>query len=486
MRFLKMTGLLMFLSMLAVGCGSDDENLDGGESNITTELYVYVRDASDNVLLKGVDVEFVQNNKVLCVDTTNDYGTALCGSVWDGLVPGMVTINIEVKGYKAFTKTGKIDAGHNTLEVSLTPEIIAETAMTLTSENVADFYGVLSIDVEKDVAFVRVSEGSKYDEDAYDEYKNDSYGIQGLIQRVTYTNLLPNTKYTFTVASFDGNKKQLETKTISLITKDIYNRSTLKLDIVDFLAIGNGISVTLQSKPENGFYLSCYELDKVPSNEIQIIKDALSRGGKIRTAQIGYVDGLKKGTKYRVYIIPVSSRLISDTGYYYDAPGKLTYMDLSTKGDSNVAQATVINTSYTKSSFSYYIKSSGFQNNTPSGCMSYRGVTIEEYDQFEGEPDIAWATLCHGQTLETFTSQNTSTYTWSDLNLTSWYGIVTLGYFDSRGQNYSSIISRYKFKYGSYGVTTATATKSVISTDNSGIKYGAITDDMLKRVRVLK
>ena len=59
MRFLKMTGLLMFLSMLAVGCSSDDDEKDvvGGEP---AELYVYVRDASDNYLLEGVDVEFVQ------------------------------------------------------------------------------------------------------------------------------------------------------------------------------------------------------------------------------------------------------------------------------------------------------------------------------------------------------------------------------------------------------------------------------------------
>lgn len=484
MRLLKLTGLLIFMSMLAVGCSDDDEKETGGEP---AELYVTVRDASDNYLLEGVDVEFVQNNKVLGVDTTDDTGVALCDNKWDGLVAGSVTINISVSGYKFFTKTGSVKAGDNEWEVRLTPEVVKETAMTVSSENVEDFYGVLVIDAEKDVASVRVSEGNKYDPEAYDEYTNSSYGTRGFIQRVTYTNLMPQTKYTFTAVSFDNNKKQLGTKTYSFTTKDWYNQSDKKLSIIDYLTIGNGISVKLQNYQRDEFYMLCYEKGKIPSNETQVVKEALSSDSKITNAEMGYVDGLKPGKEYRIYILPVGQMSIPNSPYYYEAPGKLAYMDLTTKDDQELAQATVRKTDSSKTSFSYRFFSSYYNTyggNYPDLCLSFRGVTMEDYDQLESEPDIVWATLCHSKSLNVFTSEYTDIYTWSGLNLTSWYGIVTLGYSDKNGQNNSGIISRYKFKYGSYGVQTRSV-ETVAPVQTSGIRYGGITQDMLKRVRPL-
>ena len=486
MRLLKLTGVLIFMSMLAVGCSDDDEKETGGEP---AELYVTVRDASDNYLLEGVDVEFVQNNKVLGVDTTDDTGVALCDNKWDGLVAGSVTINISVSGYKFFTKTGSVKAGDNEWEVRLTPEVVKETSMTVSSEDVEDLYGVLVIDTEKDVASVRVSEGSKYDPEAYDEYVNTSYGRQGFIQRVTYTNLLPRTKYTFTVASFDNNKKQLETKTYSFTTKDWYNQSDVKLNVSDFLTIGNGISVTLQNPQEYDFYMYCYEKSKAPDSESEVVKEALANGSKLEKAEVGYVDGLKPGTDYRIYIIPIGKKTIPNSSqmYTYYAPGKVATMDLKTKNSQNMGQATVERTNSTKSSFSYRIKSSLYDTSNYSNayqCLSYRGVSVEDYEQYENDSDILWATICHKMSLEIFTREYTDIYTWSGLNLTSWYGIVTLGYSDKNGQNNSSIISRYKFKYGSYGVQTRSV-ETVAPVQTSGIRYGGITQDMLKRVRPL-
>lgn len=84
-----------------------------------------------------------------------------------------------------------------------------------------------------------------------------------------------------------------------------------------------------------------------------------------------------------------------------------------------------------------------------------------------------------------FKSSYTSIYEIGGLNLSSWYGIITLGYHDQEGTDNSAVISRYKFKYGSYGVTRNVET-GVASTKVSGIKYGSVTDDMLKSVRVLK
>ena len=484
MRLLKWTGLLMFMSMLAVGCSDDDENAADGKP---AELYVTVYDDSDSYLLRGVEVEFVQNNKVLCVDTTDDNGIALCDNKWDGLVSGMVTINIEAYGYKRFTQTEYVREGENEIEVRLTPDKNAQSAITVTTEDVEDFYGVLSVDMEKNVASVRVSEGGRYDASNYDEYLNPDYGYRGFIQRVTYTNLIPETKYTLTVASFDKSNNQLDAKTISFTTKAMYNRSTTKLDIVDFLSIGNGVSVTFQNQP-TGFYLACYEVDNAPTNDERIIMDAFRNSEMIKDSKIGCVDGLKNGTKYRVYVVPVSPVSKPESGYQYNAPGKLSFMDLVTKDERySLAQATVVKYSSNKGSFSYKFRSSGYSSYGESAlwCKSYRAVSVDDYDQVENQPDIVWATLCHSGDLGVFNAPESDIRTWSGLNLTSWYGIVTLGYSDARGENNSSIITRYKFKYGNYDATTRSA-EPVLPAPSTGIRYGAITNDMLKRVHVLK
>lgn len=483
MRLLKLTGLLIFMSMLAVGCSDDDEKETGGEP---AELYVYVYDASDNYLLEGVDVEFVQNNQVLCVDRTDETGIALCNSKWDGLVAGSVTINIQAPWYKYFTKTVTVRPGDNELDVKLIPEITKETSMTVKTENVQDLYGVLVIDTEKDVAFVRVSEGNKYDEEAYDEYKNSDYGSTGFIQRVTYTNLIPQTKYTLTVASFNEKNKLIETKTIDMTTKALYNRSEVKTDIIDFLTIGNGASVTFKSQPQ-GFYLICYEKSKAPTTEGEIIKDALVNGSLLESARIGYIDGLKPEVNYSIYVIPVAEKKIPDSNYYYFAPGKVTSMDVRTKSEYDMARATVVEYTSSKTSFTYYLKSSDYDpyGGSKELCLSYKKVQYPEYDQVEDDPDIVWATLCHSQPLEVFTKSTTNHFTWSNLNLSSWYGIITLGYRYASGDGNSSVISRYKFKYGVHGETTRSAEPTLGPVQTSGIKYGTISNDLLKRVHVL-
>lgn len=488
MKFLKMTGLLIVLSMLAVGCSSDDDDaIKGGEP---AELYVYVRDASDDYLLQGVEVQFMQNNRELCTDETDDYGLALCGSEWDGLVSGPVTVNISVEGYKAFSKTAAIVPGQNEWTVLLEPDNSAKTAVTITGESVEDFYGVLVIDMGKDVASVRVSEGTKYDANAFEEYRNSSLGIAGMTQRITYTNLLPETKYSFTVVSFDKNKKQLETKSYSFTTKGIYNRSTVTTNIADYLTISNGISVTLQSQPSYGFYIACYEKNEVPANDIQVIKEALAGSSIIKDAKIGYVYGLKPGTEYRIYVIPMESKYILDSNYYYAAPGKVSYLDLKTKNATSNARANVIKSNSTKNDFEYYIKSSKYSSNTTNPgetyCMSCRGVEVSEYDAMESEPDIAWATVCQSMGLNTFDSYGTtSAKYWSGLNLTTWYAVVTLAYSDKGGTVNSGVVTRYKFKYGSYGVTARSA-KAVAPVSSSDIKYGAVTNEMLGSIKELR
>lgn len=482
MKLLKLTGLLMFMSLLAVGCSSDDDEKDapGGEA---AELYVTVRDASDNYLLEGVDVEFVQNKKVLCIDTTDDTGMALCDNKWDGLVSGEVTVNIDVEGYKPFTKTGNIKRGENEWEVSLTPDKSVATSITVTSEDVEDLYGVLSIVMPEKVASVKVSEGSKFDPNDFDKYVNTNYGYGKTTQRITYINLIPKTKYTFTVASYDGNDRQLETKTISFTTKDWYNKSDSRANIVDYMAIGNGISVTLDDVRD--FYLICYEKSKAPTSESEIVREALSGSSKLEGARIGYVDGLEPGKNYRLYVIPVGTKSTADYAYQYDAPGVIASIDLSTKDNTNMATATIINAGYTKTSFDYYFMSSRYVSGYPNSCLSFRGIRITDYDEYEGMADIELAVYCLQAELNRFQASYTETYQWSGLNLTSWYGIVTLGYSDARGENNSSIITRYKFKYGNYDATTRSA-EPVLPAPSTGIRYGAITNDMLKRVQVLK
>lgn len=493
MRFLKMTGLLMFLSMLAAGCSSDDDDKDvaGGEP---AELYVYVRDVSDNYLLEGVDVEFVQNNRLLCTDTTDDSGAALCNYKYDGLVSGVVTVNINVEGYKPFTTTDYIAAGDNEWNVSLIPDEDApsSSSLSVTSKDVEDLYGTISIQIPKNVRYVRVSEGASYDPEDYEEYKNSNYGYGTTTQNVTYTNLKPATKYTFTVASFDDRGKQLDKKTLTVTTKELYNRSNFKVDIVDFLTLQNGISVTLKVAPAHGFIMSCYELGQEPANDLQVVREAMEKGtviGEDGKTKIGYVTGLDAGKGYRIYIIPFAENRTDVGGYTYLAPGIVTPMELNTKRDNYPPKATVEYYTSSKNSFSYRVRSSKFSNTASnighSFCRSYRGVFVEEYDQFENEPDIAWATVCQNQKLNVFTSSLTPVYEISDLNLSSWYGFITLGYHDQEGTDNSAVISRYKFKYGSYGVTRSIGIDTV-STGASGIKYGSVTDDMLKSVSVLK
>lgn len=486
MRLLKLTGLLMFLSMLAVGCSSDDDDKvpDGGEA---AELYVTVRDASDNYLLEGVNVEFVQNNKTLCNDRTDDTGMALCDNKWDGLVAGSVTININVEGYKAFTKTGKVQAGDNEWEVRLTPEENKEEAMALTSEDVEDFYGKLVINVGSAAHYVRVSEGDKYDAETCDEYINDGWPLTGLTQRVTYTNLQPQTKYTFTVASFNHDGKRLETKTINFTTKELYNRSSTSVSVTDFMTLSNGVSVTLASRAS--VYMACYEKAKIPTAEKQIIKDAMSASELQEDMTMGYVSGLQPGKEYRLFIIPVGTETFYVSPNYiscHNVPGTVSYIDIATKNATEIAAAVPEKVNSGKNSFMYrFVKK--------NGCNSFKAVTFNKYDQYENLPDIAIAILCSQKgSLDIFKYSDSSgydwyswDYTWNNLDLTSWYGIASLGFTDTAGENNSGIISRYKFKYGSYGVTTR-STETLAPVPSSDMEYGSITDDMLKKVKVLR
>nr|WP_302829082.1 fibronectin type III domain-containing protein [uncultured Bacteroides sp.] len=476
MKFLKMTGLLMVLSMLAVGCSSDDDDdVKGGEP---AELYVYVRDASDNYLLEGVDVEFVQNNKVLGIDTTDDTGLALCDNKWDGLVSGSVTINIHVDGYESFTKTGNIKPGENEWEVSLTPAKGDEpiSSLTVTSKNVEDLYGTISILIPAKAKYVRVSEGSTYNPENYTEYKNVNYESGTTTQNITYNNLVPDTKYVFTVVSFNGNNKQLEKKSISITTKALYNRSDANIYVTDFMTLSNGISVTLGSRAN--VYFACYEKTKAPTDENQIIKDAFSATEMQENTDIGYVSGLQPGKQYRLYIIPVAMKYTNSGSVTFYAPGTISDIDVTTKSAAEIAAAVPERVTSDKNSLTYRFKKM-------NGCYSYRAITLNDYDKYENLPDIAMAILCLKGNLDTFGNAiYSSNYSWGNLNLTSWYGIISLGYTNSNGSNNSGIVSRYKFKYGNYGVTTR-ANASMVS-ETSGIEYGSISDDLLKQVRVLQ
>lgn len=479
MKFLKMTGLLMVLSMLAVGCSSDDDDdVKGGEP---AELYVYVRDASDNYLLEGVDVEFVQNNKVLGIDTTDDTGLALCDNKWDGLVSGSVTINIHVDGYESFTKTGNIKPGENEWEVSLTPAKGDEpiSSLTVTSKNVEDLYGTISILIPAKAKYVRVSEGSTYDPENYTEYKNVNYESGTTTQNITYNNLVPDTKYVFTVVSFNGNNKQLEKKSISITTKSLYNRSDARISVTDFMTLSNGISVTLSGESPY-IYFACYEKAKAPTDESRIIKDAFSETEMQKDTKLGYVSGLQPGKQYRLYIIPVEMKYANSASVTFYAPGTVSYIDVTTRSAAEIAAAVPERVTSDKNSLTYRFK-------RMNGCYSYRAITLNDYDKYENLPDIAMAILClqngNMDEFEDFATYS-SNYFWGNLNLTSWYGIISLGYTTSTKNDNSGIVSRYKFKYGNYGVTTRANASTASKT--SGIEYGSISDDLLKQVRVLQ
>ncbi len=483
MRLLKLTGLLMLLSMLAVGCSSDDdEDVVGGEA---AELYVYVRDASDDFLLIGVDVEFVQNNKVLCIDTTDDNGLALCNYKWDDLVSGTVTVNINIPGYKSFTRTGKIQPGSNEWEVSLTPDEgdpSVTSSLTVTPKEVEDLYGTISIEMPEDVQYVRVSEGNNYDSEDYTEYTNDNYGYGATTQYVTYNNLLPETKYTFTVASFNDRGRQLDKKTVSITTKKLYHWSNATANVTDFLSLRDGIAVTLDTYCN--YYLACYEVENAPEFKEQVVKDALSASSKQTDSSIGYVYGLEPGQNYRIYVVPVAKLYIQGEGYGYDydAPGDITFVDVTTKPDYDDAAALVEMVSSTKTSFTYRFS-------PQNGCAGFKKMEVVNYDKYEEYPDIALAVMCQKDSFRKFDSiygYYSDTFVWPDLNLSSWYGIVALGYTDSRGTLNSGVISRYKFKYGSYGVTTRSVDTEAVPAKTSGIKYGSVTDDMLKHVHVIR
>lgn len=491
MKFLKMTGLLMVLSMLAVGCSSDDDDdVKGGEP---AELYVYVRDASDNYLLQGAEVEFVQNNRVLCTDETDDNGIALCDNKWDGLVSGSVTININVDGYKPFTQTGNIKPGSNEWEVSLTPSGSDDptSALVVTSKNVEDLYGTLTILMPKKVGYVRVSGGSSYDSEDYEEYTNSNYGQGTTTQNVTFTNLVPKTKYTFTVVAFNGSNKQVDKKTISFTTKDLYNRSDARTAVKDYLTIGNGISVTLENTPES-MYMICYEKGKAPSDEKQIIKEALDTGGKIENSNIGYVSGLKPGITYSFYIIPVKKQYVPDSpytdDYRFDAPGKVSSVELTTMGSNENKGIAYVRSYPGKDYFHYTVNSSNSDNTSePSTlCRSFRILQVTDYDVLEDEPDIAWATVLQSYELVKFGGAGSNIYyEWNGLNMSSWYGIITLAYSDSNGKYNSSVIYRYKFKYGNYPPNTRSV-EAVAPVESSSIKYGTVTNEMLSKVKVLR
>lgn len=489
MKFLKMTGLLMVLSMLAVGCSSDDDDdVKGGEP---AELYVYVRDASDNYLLQGAEVEFVQNNRVLCTDETDDNGIALCDNKWDGLVSGSVTININVDGYKPFTQTGNIKPGSNEWEVSLTPSGSDDptSALVVTSKNIEDLYGTLTILMPKKVGYVRVSGGSSYDSEDYEEYTNSNYGQGTTTQNVTFTNLVPKTKYTFTVVAFNGSNKQVDKKTISFTTKDLYNRSDARTAVKDYLTIGNGISVTLENTPES-MYIICYEKGKAPSDEKQIIKEALDTGGKIENSNIGYVSGLKPGIAYSFYIIPVKKQYVPDSPYtddfMYDAPGKVSSIELKTMGSNENKGFASVSGDGGKDYLRYWVNSSNYSNTSDAStlCRAFRILQVTDYDILEDEPDIAWATVLQSWGLVKFT-ESWKYYEWNGLNMSSWYGIITLGYSDFNGKYNSSVIYRYKFKYGNYPPSTRSV-EAVAPVESSGIKYGTVTNEMLSKVKVLR
>lgn len=476
MKILKLTGLLMMLSVLAVGCSSDDD-VNGGEP---AELYVYVRDASDNYLLEGADVEFVQDDRLLCIDTTDGNGLALCDNYYDGLVSGTVTINIYVVGYKPFTKTGRISAGSNEWEVSLTPDETMASLLTVTSGTVEDLYGTISILMPQKVQYVRVSEGTDYNAEDYTEYTNDQYGYGTTTQNVTYNNLLPDTKYTFTVVAFDGKGKQIDKKTISITTKSLYNRSDKEVSVTDFTTLTDGIAVTL--KESCNFYLACYEAGKAPADEMKILKDALST--PVQTdSSIGYVYGLESGKNYFVYIIPTDLwRMDAYGGFDINVPGKMVSVNVSTISSGYQKKLTVDLVESTKTSIKYRLRKDFYD------MCSFKKLEVSDYDRFEELPDIAFAVLCKDKSLTNLNTYNTASigdYTWNGLNLSSWYGIISWVYEYQSSKYPSGVISRYKFKYGSYGVTRSAGT-DIAPAQASGIRYGSVTDDMLRNVRILK
>lgn len=109
--------------------------------------------------------------------------------------------------------------------------------------------------------------------------------------------------------------------------------------------------MTLNVAPVHGFILSCYELGKEPSDDLQVVREAMKSGtviGEEGNAKIGYVTGLDKGKTYRVYVIPFAEKR-TEVGYYtYLAPGVVSFMDLTTKNDKYPPLATVEKTSSTK------------------------------------------------------------------------------------------------------------------------------------------
>lgn len=244
------------------------------------------------------------------------------------------------------------------------------------------------------------------------------------------------------------------------------------------MTLSNGISVTLDSRAN--VYFACYEKAKAPTDESRIVKDAFSATEMQENTSIGYVSGLQPGKQYRLYIIPVAMKYTNSGSVTFYAPGTISDIDVTTKSAAEIAAAVPERVTSDKNSLTYRFK-------RMNGCYSYRAITLNDYDKYENLPDIAMAILClqngNMDEFEDFATYS-SNYFWGNLNLTSWYGIISLGYTTSTKNDNSGIVSRYKFKYGNYGVTTR-ANASMVS-ETSGIEYGSISDDLLKQVRVLQ
>lgn len=474
MKYIKLLSMLLLVGILpfiATSCGSDDD--DNPENpNAKVQLYVYVYDSETGNRIQNVDVEFVQNGKSLCVDNTGTYGFALCSSEYDDLKAGTVTVNINTPGYKAFSRTDRITEASTDWDVYLAPD--GTGSMTMTMESVEDLYGTLSITMDHNIDYIRVSEGSSYNPDSFKEYKNPYSGddTHTYTQEIVYTNLVPDSEYTFSAAAFNKSNKKLYEKTVSCKTKKLTNRSMMTLSVIDFMTINSGIAVTYARRAD--VHLACYEVSKVPSDEMTIIKDAMRGSSLEEYVLVSYASGLKPGTKYRLFVLPMSKQQIPNSEFYTYWPGELGSVDFETAAADNNARAVVEMVSNTKSSFTYRFAEEG-------NVTLFKQLKLNAYYIYESYPDITLAYYCSRETeSERFSYGYSDTFTWSNLDISSWYGIISFAYTGSgRNLKNSGVISRYKFKYGAYGVQASRAedyTQDVMS-------FGSIDENMLRDVK---
>lgn len=92
---------------------------------------------------------------------------------------------------------------------------------------------------------------------------------------------------------------------------------------------------------------------KCASDEMTIIKDAMRGSSLEEYVLVSYASGLKPGTKYRLFVLPMSKQQIPNSEFYTYWPGELGSVDFETAAADNNARAVVEMVSNTKSSFTY-------------------------------------------------------------------------------------------------------------------------------------